>query len=100
MFSYSNGLGHPPPEMRVVRDLRIPSQRQVLARPLSCRRSNGQTREAAMLETKRPYNILITDDDTGCRESLRDIVEKEGYDTRLASSGEEALEIVQESPVH
>jgi DNA-binding NtrC family response regulator len=53
-----------------------------------------------MLATKRPYNILITDDDTGCRESLRDIVEKEGYGTRLASSGEEALEIVQEAPVH
>ena len=29
-----------------------------------------------MLATKRPYNILITDDDTGCRESLCDIVEK------------------------
>jgi DNA-binding NtrC family response regulator len=53
-----------------------------------------------MVDTKRPYNILITDDDTGCRESLRDIVEREGYDTRLASSGEEALEIVREAPVH
>jgi len=53
-----------------------------------------------MLATKRPYNILITDDDTGCRESLREIVEKEGYDTRLAACGEEALEIVREAPVH
>src|SRR5271154_3530359 len=53
-----------------------------------------------MLATKRPYNILITDDDTGCRESLREIVALEGYDTRLASSGEEALEIVREAPVH
>ena len=53
-----------------------------------------------MLATKRPYNILITDDDTGCRESLRDIVAQEGYETRLASSGEEALDIVREAPVH
>jgi DNA-binding NtrC family response regulator len=53
-----------------------------------------------MLATKRPYNILITDDDTGCRESLQEIVQKEGYDTRVASSGEEALEIVRETSVH
>ena len=29
----------------------------------------------------RPFSILITDDDRGCRESLRDIVEPEGYRT-------------------
>jgi DNA-binding NtrC family response regulator len=52
-----------------------------------------------MLATK-PYGILITDDDIGCRESLRDIVQAEGYPTFLASSGEEALEIVREQPVH
>src|SRR5438093_2570601 len=48
----------------------------------------------------RPYSILITDDDVGCREVLRDIVEPEGYRTHLASSGEEALEIVQHQPIH
>ncbi len=48
----------------------------------------------------RPYSILITDDDVGCREVLRDIVEPEGYRTHLASSGEEALEIVQHEPIH
>lgn len=48
----------------------------------------------------RPFSILITDDDTGSRESLRDIVEPEGYRTVLASCGEEALEIVREAPVH
>jgi CheY-like chemotaxis protein len=47
-----------------------------------------------------PYSILITDDDSGCREALRAIVEPEGYRTVLASSGEEALEIVQEESVH
>jgi len=50
--------------------------------------------------TTNPFSILITDDDTGCRESLRDIVEAEGFRTRLAASGEEALDIVRREPVH
>jgi DNA-binding NtrC family response regulator len=53
-----------------------------------------------MLATQRPYTILITDDDSGCRESLREIVEHEGFHTHLAASGEEALDIVREGPVH
>ncbi len=48
----------------------------------------------------KPYSILITDDDSGCREALRDIMEPEGYRTLLASSGEEALDIVREESVH
>ncbi len=48
----------------------------------------------------KPYSVLITDDDSGSREALRDIMEPEGYRTLLASSGEEALEIVREGPVH
>jgi DNA-binding NtrC family response regulator len=48
----------------------------------------------------RPYSILITDDDRGCRESLRDIVEAEGFRTRLAECGEEALEIIRDEPIH
>jgi len=54
-----------------------------------------------MMATKPiPYSILITDDDTGCREALRSIVELEGFRTRLASCGEEALDIVREEPIH
>jgi len=48
----------------------------------------------------KPYAVLITDDDRGCREALRDIIESEGFRTFLASSGEEALDIVREEPVH
>ena len=48
----------------------------------------------------KPYNILITDDDRNCREALRDIFEPEGYRTYLASSGEEAVDIVHNEPVH
>lgn len=46
------------------------------------------------------YSILITDDDRECRLALREMMEPEGYQTLLASSGEEALEIVREQPVH
>jgi len=43
---------------------------------------------------------LITDDDSACRETLRDIFEPEGYSTFLASSREEALDIVRQEPIH
>src|SRR4051812_8971238 len=49
---------------------------------------------------QRPYSILITDDDRDSREALRDIVAPEGFRTILASSGEEALDIVHDQPVH
>jgi CheY-like chemotaxis protein len=48
----------------------------------------------------KPYRILITDDDRGCREALRDIFEPEGFPTLTASSGEEAVDIIREEPVH
>jgi CheY-like chemotaxis protein len=65
------------------------------------RKWNGLTRLSGMLATNRePYSILITDDDRRCQEALREIMEPEGFRTRLASSGEEALDIVQEEPVH
>jgi two-component system chemotaxis response regulator CheY len=53
----------------------------------------------ANVET-RPYSILITDDDVAARESLRSIVEPEGFRTVLASSGEQALDIVRDEPIH
>src|SRR5262245_60106099 len=52
------------------------------------------------MQATRPYSILIADDDRGCRETLRDIVETEGLRTLLASCGEEALDIVRDEPVH
>jgi two-component system, response regulator PdtaR len=46
------------------------------------------------------YSVLITDDDHGCREALRAIMEPEGFRTFLAASGEEAVDIVREETVH
>ncbi len=48
----------------------------------------------------RDYSILIADDDQGCRDALREIVEPAGYSTLLASSGEEALDLVRGREVH
>ena len=48
----------------------------------------------------KPLSVVIADDDDSCRETLRDIVEAEGYRTMLASSGEEAIEIIQEGTIH
>jgi two-component system chemotaxis response regulator CheY len=54
-----------------------------------------------MVKTRpHPYSILITDDDSGSREALREVVEPEGFRTLLAASGEEALDIVREEEVH
>jgi len=49
---------------------------------------------------RQDFSILITDDDDRCREALRDIMQPEGFRTLLASSGEEALDIVRDVGVH
>ncbi len=46
------------------------------------------------------FSILIADDDSQCREALREIMEPEGFRTLLASDGEEALDIVHDQAVH
>jgi CheY-like chemotaxis protein len=45
-------------------------------------------------------SILITDDDTAFRDTIRDMLEPCGYRLSLAGSGEEALEIVQRQDIH
>ena len=51
-------------------------------------------------ETEQSFSVLIADDDPGCRETLQDIVQSEGYNALVASSGEEAIEIIQGHPIH
>jgi CheY-like chemotaxis protein len=50
--------------------------------------------------TRDDYRILITDDDDSCRETLREILEPQGFSTLLASSGEEALDIARQESIH
>jgi CheY-like chemotaxis protein len=54
----------------------------------------------ALTEMSGRFSIVIADDDEACREAIREIVEPEGFQTYLASDGEEAVEIVQREPVH
>jgi len=62
----------------------------------------GTVNEVSGMNTpdKVTLSVLITDDDAYCRETLRDIVEPEGYRALMASSGEEAIEILQGEPIH
>lgn len=43
---------------------------------------------------KEEFKILIVDDDSGCRQTLRDILEQEGFFVDEAHDGEEACEIM------
>jgi DNA-binding NtrC family response regulator len=50
-----------------------------------------------------PYptpSILITDDDRGFREALREVFEPKGFHIRQAGDGRQALEIVYREPIH
>lgn len=49
---------------------------------------------------RRDYSILIADDDRDSRDALRDIIESQGFRLYVASSGEEALDLVQVNLVH
>lgn len=53
-----------------------------------------------LTERSERYSILIADDDEASRETLREIVEPEGFQTYLAEDGAEALEIVRAGPIH
>jgi CheY-like chemotaxis protein len=45
-------------------------------------------------------SVLITDDDRGFRDAIRDLLAPQGFQTLTAADGEEALDIVLHSPVH
>jgi CheY-like chemotaxis protein len=51
---------------------------------------------------KREYRftILIADDDRGIRETLGEVLEKQGFRTVLAADGNQAVELVQVDLVH
>lgn len=46
------------------------------------------------------YSIVIADDSPQCREDLCALLEPEGYRLYLASSGEEALDLLEQVAVH
>jgi len=48
----------------------------------------------------KSFSILIADDDRNSRDALRDIIQPEGFQTIVASSGEEAIDIVRGVKIH
>jgi CheY-like chemotaxis protein len=46
------------------------------------------------------FTVLIADDDRGIRETLAEVLDKQGFRTVLASDGDEAVELVQVDLVH
>ena len=46
------------------------------------------------------FSILVTDDDPSFRQSLRTLFEPQGFETLEATSGEEAIEIVETANIH
>ncbi|MFQ5957717.1 MAG: response regulator [Candidatus Brocadiales bacterium] len=50
--------------------------------------------------SQRQYSLLITDEDECSREIIKGFFEPEGYNTYLACSGREAIEIAREVLIH
>ncbi len=50
--------------------------------------------------TLQAPSLLITDDDSDFRETLREVFEPQGYRTLLAGDGDEALAVMRREPVH
>ncbi|HHT9120658.1 MAG TPA: response regulator [Candidatus Hypogeohydataceae bacterium YC41] len=50
--------------------------------------------------TQGKYSLLITDEDEGYRRHLQETFEPKGYNTYLAGSGREAIEIAREVLIH
>jgi CheY-like chemotaxis protein len=48
----------------------------------------------------QPFSLLITDDDPAARETLRDIFAPQGFNTIMAESGEEAIDLIRDHDVH
>jgi diguanylate cyclase (GGDEF)-like protein len=53
-----------------------------------------------MAESNKNINILIVDDDHSIRTTMHKYIEKAGYSSQIASSAEEALEIIKNNPFH
>jgi CheY-like chemotaxis protein len=47
-----------------------------------------------------PFSILLADDDLAARDTLREIIEPQGFRTLLAADGAEALEIIRFEVIH
>lgn len=54
----------------------------------------------AVFDQARPYEILVSDDDENCRETVREALVRKGYRAHSVSCGQEAIEYVRAHFVH
>ena len=58
------------------------------------------TADSPVARLELSFSILVTDDDKGSRETLAGLLKDRGFSALTASSGEEAIEIVQVETIH
>src|SRR5687767_13170814 len=66
----------------------------VQRRSSKVRDKSGTEFRLATTMTRKRHVILVVDDDHDLRESLREILEEEGFETIGASDGREAIELL------
>lgn len=59
-----------------------------------------EARPQPTAERSQRFSVLIADDDRGNRETLGEVLEKEGFRTVLAEDGGKAVELVQVDLIH
>ena len=57
-------------------------------------------RHEAAADARRPFSILVADDDPGSREALSTLLADRGFQTVQAENGEEAIDIVRVEMIH
>ena len=66
-----------------------------------CRTGAPDTHAMVATEHRlQPYQILVSDDDKTCRETVRDVLASQGYRTHLASCGREAIQVARRQFLH
>src|SRR4051794_20102876 len=58
------------------------------------------TRHETVADYRRPFSILVADDDPGSREALSSLLAERGFQTLQAENGEEAIDIVRVEMIH
>jgi len=72
----------------------------MLASALLKQHALHNTYEASMTQAPVPATILVVEDDPPTSEFLVDLLDMEGYATRIAASGKDALAQLTEQPVN
>jgi CheY-like chemotaxis protein len=50
-----------------------------------------------MVASRNASSVLVVDDDDAIRETVRDLLEEEGYDVLVAKNGREALDLLEKA---